>query len=106
MIYANTRYTFSGRKRKKAKTKGEVCGKFKAPAFKELNAVKTYQIERTENTRSLPSYVSSKSEGLAVKQPKKEYTGNYVIGIATMHKSNAVPITNGDQAIDIARMRR
>jgi glucokinase len=106
MIYADTRYTFSGRKRKKVKAKGEVCGKFKAPAFKELKADKTYQIERTENVRSVPSYVSSKPEGLALKQTTKQYTGNYVIGIATMHKSNAVPITNGDQAIDIARMRR
>jgi hypothetical protein len=29
-----------------------------------------------------------------------------VTGIATMHKSNAVPIINKEQAIDIANMRR
>lgn len=44
--------------------------------------------------------------------PKKEvmhYTGERkLIGIATMHKSNAVPIFEDDKqhAIDIARMRR
>jgi hypothetical protein len=29
-----------------------------------------------------------------------------VKGIATMHKSNAVPVFSDEQAIDIARMRR
>lgn len=41
--------------------------------------------------------------------PKKEanvYTGDYIKGIATMHKSNAVPITSKEQAIDSAQMRR
>jgi len=40
---------------------------------------------------------------------KKEvlkYTGTLVKGIATMHKSNAVPVINQQHAIDIARMRR
>jgi len=35
-----------------------------------------------------------------------KYTGTLVIGIATMHKSNAIPIIDQQQAIDIARMRR
>jgi len=41
--------------------------------------------------------------------PKKEslkYTGTLIKGIATMHKSNAVPIINQQQAKDIANMRR
>jgi hypothetical protein len=44
------------------------------------------------------------------KGTKKEpmmYTGDLIQGIATMHKSNAVPVMKGtDQAKDIARMRR
>lgn len=35
-----------------------------------------------------------------------KYTGTLVKGIATMHKSNAVPITSGEQAIEISSMRR
>ena len=35
-----------------------------------------------------------------------QYTGTLIKGIATMHKSNAVPIMNKEQAIDIANMRR
>lgn len=37
---------------------------------------------------------------------KPRYTGSEVIGIATMHKSNAVPVTGKGSATDIARMRR
>ena len=37
---------------------------------------------------------------------EKKYTGTLITGIATMHKSNAVPVMNQEQAEDIARMRR
>jgi hypothetical protein len=49
------------------------------------------------------------TNGIAGNGSKKEanvYTGDYVKGIATMHKSNAVPITSGQQAIEVAQMRR
>ena len=47
-------------------------------------------------------------DGLGVTFARKEniYTGTLIKGIATMHKSNAVPIMNEEQAIDVARMRR
>jgi len=35
-----------------------------------------------------------------------QYTGTKILGIGTMHKSNAVPIFSDEQAIDISRMRR
>ena len=38
-------------------------------------------------------------------EPMK-YTGTLIKGIATMHKSNAVPVIDDQQAKDIARMRR
>jgi len=44
--------------------------------------------------------------GVAAKAEPKVYTGTLIKGIATMHKSNAVPIINKEQAMDIARMRR
>lgn len=40
------------------------------------------------------------------KRESVKYTGTLVKGIATMHKSNAVPITSGEQAIEISAMRR
>lgn len=41
------------------------------------------------------------------KKETMKYTGDLITGIATMHKSNAVPVMKGTtQAVDIARMRR
>jgi len=34
------------------------------------------------------------------------YTGDAMIGIATMHKSNLVPIFSAEEAINVATMRR
>lgn len=35
-----------------------------------------------------------------------QYTGTKMIGIGTLHKSNAVPVFSDDEAKDMARMRR
>jgi hypothetical protein len=39
-------------------------------------------------------------------KPKNVYTGDKIIGIGTLHKSNAVPIFNDEDAKDQASMRR
>jgi hypothetical protein len=44
--------------------------------------------------------------GTATKAEPKVYTGTKVMGIATLHKSNAVPVFNSEEAVDISRMRR
>ena len=44
--------------------------------------------------------------GVATLAPAKVYTGTKVKGIATMHKSNAVPVFSDEEAVDISRMRR
>lgn len=43
---------------------------------------------------------------VATKTEQKVYTGNKIVGIATMHKSNLVPIFNEQAAKDVANMRR
>jgi len=40
------------------------------------------------------------------KKEENTYTGDEIIGIAQMHKSNAVPIRGKKQATEVARMRR
>jgi len=60
-----------------------------------------------EPTTSIPT--KSPVHGVPESGRRKEspvYTGNYIVGIATMHKSNAVPITNQEQAIEISRMAK
>jgi hypothetical protein len=44
--------------------------------------------------------------GNALLKPSPVYTGTKVKGIATMHKSNAVPVFSDEEAQDISRMRR
>ena len=56
------------------------------------------------NTHHIPSL--NTVGGVAVLAPPKVYTGTKVKGIATMHKSNAVPVFSDEEAIDISKMRR
>ena len=44
--------------------------------------------------------------GTATKAAPKVYTGDKMLGIATLHKSNAVPVFNTEEAQDISKMRR
>ena len=46
------------------------------------------------------------SAGVATKKESPKYTGTLIKGIATMHKSNAVPVLNQEDAEAIAKMRR
>jgi len=50
---------------------------------------------------------NTENDGKGTKKEPMKYTGDLITGIATMHKSNAVPVMKGTtQAVDIARMRR
>ena len=54
-------------------------------------------------SNNIPSRVTA---GGSTAPVHKVYTGNKILGIGTMHKSNAVPIFSDEEAQDIARMRR
>ena len=57
--------------------------------------------------RNTTSHIKSvDTGGNALLKPNPVYTGTKVKGIATMHKSNAVPVFSDEEAIDISRMRR
>ena len=56
--------------------------------------------------RSTSHIPSVDTGGNATLAPAKVYTGTKVKGIATMHKSNAVPVFSDEEAIEISRMRR
>ena len=61
-----------------------------------------------ENIRETPKYPSLATTGDSCTKPVygKVYTGDKMIGIGTLHKSNAVPIFSDDDAKDQALMRR
>tara|TARA_Y100001963_G_scaffold157882_1_gene255541 strand:+ start:689 stop:1117 length:429 start_codon:yes stop_codon:yes gene_type:complete len=50
---------------------------------------------------TIPSYHPSMS-----KKEEMTYTGDEIMGIAQMHKSNAVPVRNKKTAEEVAKMRR
>ena len=55
-------------------------------------------------TPHIPSLQSSWSPCL--KRNDKTYTGGNMVGIGTLHKSNAIPIFSDDDAKDLSKMRR
>ncbi len=68
-----------------------------------LRGVGMPKYEISDHRQKYPS-----GDGIGTTYARKEnvYTGTLVTGIATMHKSNAVPVINQKQAEEIARMRR
>jgi hypothetical protein len=68
-----------------------------------------YEILETPGLK--PAAVSAeefrrKFQGSTAKVTPPQYTGDQMLGVATMHKSNAVPVFNTAAARDISNMRR
>ena len=61
-------------------------------------------IDESRNHRLIPSRDSG--AGVATKKAPNVYTGDKIVGIATMHKSNMVPVFSDQEAKDISKMRR
>ncbi|RPG04992.1 MAG: hypothetical protein CBE07_003305 [Pelagibacteraceae bacterium TMED247] len=113
------RYSMNGKKRKKhyanpTKRKPPIVTKQMQTSQAALDRIK----ESEEFNKKYPSMMeqamkngtyTSKSGGGTERKESPQYTGERkLVGIATMHKSNAVPIfeSDKDHAKDIARMRR
>jgi hypothetical protein len=71
--------------------------------FKELDTSNRWIAPR--ETKYIPSLKTTGKISLDKKEPLV-YTGTLVKGIATMHKSNAVPVISQEHAEDISKMRR
>jgi hypothetical protein len=78
------------KKRKRAMKAEPLVYKLSAPAGRST-------------THHIPSMNTGGNATLAA---PKVYTGTKVKGIATMHKSNAVPVFSDEEAVEISRMRR
>lgn len=77
-------------------------GRLKVAAKKGKTLSVEYQVSDHRNR------YPSAGTGIGVASSKREqvYTGTYVKGIGTLHKSNSVPVTSNEDAIAIAQMRR
>jgi hypothetical protein len=57
--------------------------------------------------RSTSNHIPSRvTAGGSTSSVHKVYTGNKILGISQMAKSNAVPVFNTEHIVEIARMRR
>lgn len=82
-----------------------VRGIYKAPKRKQEFTSWAPDLGYRRETPHIPS--AGNGFGVATKKEPQKYTGDLIVGIATMHKSNAVPVMRGTtQAEDIAKMRR
>jgi hypothetical protein len=77
------------------------------PVPKSTGLSSTYSLKIPEG-RNTTAHIKSVDTGggSATLPPPKVYTGTKVKGIATMHKSNAVPVFSDEEAVDISKMRR
>ena len=76
----------------------------RAMSAESLTSVYSLKIPEGRNTTAHIKSVDT--GGNATLKPVKQYTGTKIVGIATMHKSNAVPVFSNEEAVSISNMRR
>lgn len=77
---------------------------------RKSHLAKSYSLKIPDHRINTNAVVSKETKIVGpadcTKKASPVYTGTMVKGIASMHKSNAVPIFNYKDAIDISKMRR
>ena len=84
----------------------EIEGKKRTRAMSAAALTDSYSLAIPEGRDTTSHIKSVNTGGNALLKPSPVYTGTKVKGIATMHKSNAVPVFSDEQAVDISKMRR
>ena len=104
MIYCAARF----KPKKKRKAKGVVARKYSRSSailgVEKLPSLSYGPRIGADAARSIESLDTNLA--YTEKRESLKYTGTLVKGIATMHKSNAVPVIDEEQMKDISRMRR
>ena len=108
--------TTSTRKRKTKRAPGLVKAKAEHDAWLRKMGVHPDQLKHKEKSlgSSVQKYTKDDSSvptsdrigPIEGKRAAKVYSGDYIVGLATMHKSNIVPVGRGNNAEDFAKMRR
>jgi hypothetical protein len=104
MIYCAARF----KPKKKRKTKGVVAQKYQRSSailgVEKLPSLSYGSRVGADTARTIQSLQTDRI--YTERRESMKYTGSLVKGIATMHKSNAVPVIDEEQMKDISRMRR
>jgi len=104
MIYCAARF----KPKKKRKLTGVIAKKYNKSStilgYEKLPSLSYGPRVGAGDARNIQSLKSDKI--FTEKKESLMYTGTLVKGIATMHKSNPVPVIDEEQMKDISRMRR
>ena len=106
--------TSTKRRKPKNKTKSQVEAEVSHNKFLETMGIDPNKKAKSKKEKLTTSYKTTQEDssinsvaGVATKRKNHVYSGERkLIGIATMHKSNMVPIFEKDDAKEVARMRR
>lgn len=111
-IYGSSKKTRKQREKEKLAWKAQQ-EKYKAAPVKPGKAwtpevVNSINSRLSLNSHRLGSNIPSKDSGIgnASKKDTNKYTGDKLIGIGNLHKSNLVPVFKDEEAKDLASMRR
>lgn len=108
-------YVKQGKSKPKLKPKREReeyeawLAKHQVPIVKKVMPnVQPWTYTLSQPVRETPKFPSLNSSmmGNATVKPRQVYTGDKILGIGTLHKSNAVPVFSVEEAHDMAKMRR
>ena len=100
IIQGSMNHTTSGRKKKSYGKSRSYKGKYIEEAYSKPVP---YRRDEGQVFKSADSFGSPEA---TAKPDRQTYTGTFVVGLATMHKSNIVPVTQDTDASDYATMRR
>lgn len=108
--------TTSTRKRKTKRAPGLAKARAEHDAWLRKMGVHPDQLKHKEKSlgKSVQAYTRESSSvptsdhigPIEGKRAANIYSGDYIVGLATMHKSNTVPVGRGNSPEDFAKMRR
>lgn len=75
------------------------------PTRSDKSPVEVTGVYRRE-TKHYPSKDSNVTGAVTTNVSRSVYTGDKLLGIASMHKSNLVPVFQGSEAVEVSQMRR
>ena len=108
--------SLNNKRRKSNRKPGQAKAQAAHDAWLKKMGLHLTQLKTKEKSSgaSIPSYsskcpsisTSDRIVPVAGRRKIQEYSGEYIVGLATMHKSNIVPVGRGNSAEDFAKMRR
>lgn len=101
---ANQSATYQRRRKKHAASMRRLSRKSQ---FKAMEPTSTFvPRDGADHSKIKSRGITSVSSVSGTRKESPKYTGTYVKGISTLHKSNAVPIVSKEEAIEHSQMRR